>query len=102
MPRRRRDRGVFKDTKGESKKIKKDDIEDDLYDRSEEYLPVSDFDMNVPTSEQEKIVKLEKDLAKVKKERTALKKKIKALEKENEELKEDYNRWDILDLRNEL
>ncbi len=95
MP-RRRNRGLLKKLKEED-----GDIFGVAEDRSIK-IPVSDFDMNVITPFQEELVKLKKDLAKVKKERTALKKKVKKLEKENEEFREDYERWDILDLRDEL
>ena len=54
-----------------------------------------------PSDEEIEIKKHKKIIAKLRKEKKDMKKRIEELEKEIQKLKDDYNRFDILDIRDE-
>jgi len=76
------------------------DLQDIVADFVENGVPIEKDKKDLAILELEKkIKKHKKEIAKLKKERRENKKTIKELKEENHKLKEDYNRFDILDIR---
>ena len=76
------------------------DLPDIIKDFVEKGVAVAPDEKDISILElEERIKKHKKEIAKLKKERKENKKIIKELQEENHKLKEDYNRFDILDIR---